>query len=433
MPSLLDELRNRELLAQASDEIALKAHLETGSRTVYCGFDPTADSLHIGNLVPLITLRRFQLHGHRPILLLGGATGMIGDPSGRSDERNLNSADVISGWVERIRAQVEGFLAFEGSTSPSNNAAIIVNNLDWTRDLSVIGFLRDVGKHFSVNQMMQRDSVRSRLERAGEGISYTEFSYMLLQAMDYAELAERYGCTLQIGGSDQWGNIVSGMDLVRRKLGREAFALTLPLLTKADGSKFGKTAEGAVWLDSRKTSPYSFYQFWVNSADADVVRFLRVFTFLDLEEIAALECEAAEAPERRAAQRRLAREVTRMTHGEAALMSAERITRALFDGQLEALSESDLAQLEQDGMDCTDIPSEHIGLLAALADSGLARSRSEARKLVQSKGVRVNGQVQTDPERQLHWQDALYGRFYLLRKGKKSWHMLVRNRAPAAG
>ncbi len=418
---LLDELRQRGLVAQTSDEEGLARHLQEGSRTVYCGFDPTAESLHIGNLVPLITLRRFQQHGHRPVLLLGGATGMIGDPSGRSAERNLNTSEVVAQWLERIRRQVEGFVEFHG-----NNAAVVVNNLDWTASLDVITFLRDVGKHFSVNQMIQRESVRSRLEREGEGISYTEFSYMLLQAMDYLELAQRYDCTVQVGGSDQWGNIVSGMDLVRRKLGRETFALTLPLITKADGSKFGKTAAGAVWLDPGKTSPYSFYQFWLNSADADVVRFLRVFTFLDLAEIAALERQVAEAPEERSAQRRLAGEVTAMVHGEEALASAERITRALFDGELGELSESDLAQLEQDGIDCTPVVDDNIGLLSALADSGLAKSRSDARKLVQSRGVRVNGQVQTDVERELDWQDALFGRFYLLRRGKKNWHMLVR-------
>ena len=421
MPSLLNELANRGLIAQVSDEPGLEQHLETGSRTVYCGFDPTADSLHIGNLVPLITLRRFQLHGHRPILLLGGATGMIGDPSGRSSERNLNDVDVIAGWVEEIRAQAERFLDFSG-----NQAAVVVNNLDWTRELGVISFLRDVGKHFSVNQMIQRESVRSRLTREGEGISYTEFSYMLLQAMDYAELADRYGCSVQIGGSDQWGNIVSGMDLVRRKLAKESFALTMPLITKADGSKFGKTAEGAVWLDPQKTSPYSFYQFWLNSADADVVRFLRVFTFLDREEIDALAREVAESPEGREAQRRLAREVTAMTHGEEAVASSERISHALFAGAIEGLSDRDLAQLEQDGMDCTRVLGDHIGLLAALADTGLAGSRGEARRLVQSKGVSVNGQVQTDVERELDWHDAIEGRYYLLRRGKKSWHLLVR-------
>ncbi|MBK81252.1 MAG: tyrosine--tRNA ligase [Gammaproteobacteria bacterium] len=423
--SLLEELRQRELLAQVSDEAALEAHLESGSRTVYCGFDPTADSLHIGNLVPLITLRRFQRRGHRPILLIGGATGMIGDPSGRSAERNLNTADTVSGWVDRIRGQVEGLVAF-GARADADSSAVIVNNLDWTADLTVIDFLREIGKHFSVNQMIQRDSVRSRLEREGEGISYTEFSYMLLQANDYAELAGRYGCSVQIGGSDQWGNIVSGMDLVRRKLGRESFALTLPLITRADGSKFGKTAEGTVWLDARRTSPYAFYQFWLNTADADAVRFLKIFTFLELGEVASIAAEAQEAPERRLAQRRLAEEVTTLVHGPDGLASAERITAALFDGDLAGLSESDLDQLAQDGMGCTDVADAEIGLLAALADSGLAKSRGEARKLVAGNGIRVNGAVQSDVERALDWQDALHGRFYLLRKGKKNWHMLRR-------
>jgi tyrosyl-tRNA synthetase len=426
--SLLEELRQRELLAQVSDAAGLDEHLESGSRTLYCGFDPTADSLHIGNLVPLITLRRFQRRGHRPLLLIGGATGMIGDPSGRSAERNLNSADVVGAWVERIRGQVEGLLAFDGGEGGDNNPAVIVNNLDWTAGLQVIDFLRDVGKHFSVNQMIQRDSVRSRLEREGEGISYTEFSYMLLQANDFAELAERYGCSIQIGGSDQWGNIVSGIDLVRRKLARESYALTVPLITKADGSKFGKTAQGTVWLDAARTSPYRFYQFWLNTADADAVRFLKIFTFLDLDEVARLDAEMAEVPEQRVAQRRLAQEVTGMVHGSEALASAERITAALFDGDLASLSGADLEQLAQDGMDCMDVSSDHIGLLAALTDAGLTRSRGEARKLVAGKGIRVNGQVQSDVERELDWQDALHGRYYLLRKGKKHWHMLRRTR-----
>jgi tyrosyl-tRNA synthetase len=419
--ALLQDLHQRGLVAQVSDDQGLARHLSDASRTVYCGFDPTSDSLHIGNLVPLITLRRFQLQGHRPILLLGGATGLIGDPSGRSAERNLNTADIVAGWVERIRRQVEKFVAFEGS-----NAAEVVNNLDWTAGLDVVSFLRDVGKHFSVNQMIQRDSVRSRLDREGEGISYTEFSYMLLQAMDFAELARRFGCSVQIGGSDQWGNIVSGIDLVRRQLGRESFGLTLPLITKADGSKFGKTASGAVWLDAAKTSPFSFYQFWMNCADADVVRYLRVFTFLDQSEIDALQREACEAPESRAAQMRLAREVTSLVHGPQALASAERITHALFDGDLAGLAEHDLAQLQQDGMAATAIAGPAFGLLDGLVAAGLATSKGAARKLVQGGGIRINGQVQVDPECQLEWQSGLFGRFYLVRKGKKTWHMLVR-------
>jgi tyrosyl-tRNA synthetase len=419
--TLIDDLARRGLIAQVSDQEGLKEHLETGSRTLYCGFDPTADSLHIGNLVPLLTLRRFQIQGHRPILLMGGATGLIGDPSGRSDERNLNSNEVVAGFVDKIRRQVEGFVEFSG-----NNGAVMTNNLDWTAGLDVISFLRDVGKHFSVNAMIQRESVRSRLDRDGEGISYTEFSYMLLQAMDYAELAERFNCTLQIGGSDQWGNIVSGMDLVRRRLQKDAYALTLPLITKADGSKFGKTASGTVWLDDERTSPYSFYQFWLNTADADVAHYLRVFTFVDLDEIDEIERSSEEAPELRAAQQRLADEVTALVHGAAALASSQRISQCLFKGDVAGLAEVDLEQLQQDGMDCTVLEPGTVGLLAALADSGLAQSRGAARKMVQGKGVSVNGLVQDDAERELDWGDALFGRFYLLRRGKKNWHLLAR-------
>ena len=428
--SVLQELENRGLVAQISDAASLAEHLATGSRTLYCGFDPTAESLHIGNLVPLLALRRFQQFGHRPILLLGGATGLIGDPSGRSDERSLNESGVVADWLENIRAQVEGLLEFSG-----NNAAVLVNNLDWTRDLDVISFLRDTGKHFSVNAMLQRDSVRSRLDREDEGISYTEFSYMLLQANDYVELAGRHECTLQIGGSDQWGNIVSGMDLVRRKLGCEAYALTLPLITKADGSKFGKTAAGAVWLDPRRTSPYGFYQFWLNTADADVEHFLNVFTFLPLDEIAALLAQLAGAAHERIAQKRLAAEVTRLVHGEQALASAERISAALFPGGLAGgladLTEDDLEQLLVDGMDCTEAVADS-GLLAVLADSGLATSRSQARKLVDGSGIRVNGAVQADPGRRLDFSDALFGRFYMLRRGRKNWHLVVLKGAVSA-
>ena len=287
----LDTLERRGLVAQVSDRKGLEEHLAGSPRTLYCGFDPTADSLHIGSLVPLLVLRRFQVEGHRPILLLGGATGLIGDPSFREDERGLNDETVVGGWVEKIRRQVEPFLDFEG-----DSGAIMANNLDWTRGMDVISFLRDVGKHFSVNAMIQRDSVRNRLDRAGAGISYTEFSYMLLQANDYLELARRHGCSLQVGGSDQWGNIVSGIDLVRRRLRRDVFALTVPLITRSDGAKFGKTAEGAVWLDPVRTSPYRFYQYWLNSGDADVIKYLKLFTFLDLEEIDALTGELREAP-----------------------------------------------------------------------------------------------------------------------------------------
>jgi len=422
--NVLDDLERRGLIAQVSDADGLRKHLSAEPRTLYCGFDPTADSLHIGNLVPLLTLRRFQLAGHRPILLLGGATGLIGDPSGRDAERSLNTQEVVGGWVGRIHDQVDRFLDFDGP-----DGAQIVNNLDWTAGLDVISFLRDVGKHFSVNAMVQRDSVRSRLDRDGEGISYTEFSYMLLQSMDFLELAQRHDCTLQIGGSDQWGNIVSGVDLIRRRLGRTAFALTLPLVTKADGTKFGKTAAGAVWLDAARTSPYRFYQFWLNTADADVVRFLNIFTFLGVADIDALADAVATEPQGRLAQRRLAEEMTRLVHGADALASAERISQALFSGTLDALTETDFEQLRQDGMDCAALGPGPVGLLAALADAGVAQSRGAARKLVAGKGLRVNGQVETEAERELDWSDAYFGRYYLIRRGKKHWYLLVRHTA----
>jgi tyrosyl-tRNA synthetase len=415
---LIDELLWRGLVAQASDLDGLRTHLSSCSRTLYCGFDPTADSLHIGSLVPLLTLKRFQMFGHRPILLLGGATGLVGDPSGRDTERSLNQGEVVAGWVEALHDQVAPFLDFSG-----NNAALISNNLDWTEKLDVITFLRDIGKHFSVNAMIQRESIKSRLDRTDQGISYTEFSYMLLQAMDYLELARRHDCTLQIGGSDQWGNIVSGMDLVRRHLGTDAFALTLPLVTKADGTKFGKTATGTVWIDRRKTSPYTFYQFWLNSADEDAGDFLRFFTFLPREEIEALEEGIKSAPAERAAQKALAEAVTELVHGESAVESAQRISECLFGGDVRALQAEDLAQLQQDGLATTRC-AQGAGLLSAMVEAGVAKSVGEARKLVQGGGVRLNSEVVDDPKLELDFGTALLGKYFVLRRGKKVYHLL---------
>ena len=419
MSSLLNALSARGLLAQVSDRAGLEEHLASGQRTAYVGFDPTAPSLQVGNLVPLLALRRAQLRGHRPIVVVGGATGLIGDPSGRADERALRDAGTIAEWVESIRAQVARFIDVEGAA-----AGRVVNNLDWTRDVGVIDFLRDVGKHFSVNAMTQRDSVRTRLARDGEGISYTEFSYMLLQAYDFLELARRYDCTVQLGGSDQWGNIVSGVDLVRRVLRRQAYALTTPLATRQDGAKFGKSAAGAVWLDAGRTSPYAFYQFWMNVADADVGRFLRCFTLLETEAIAAAEAAASARPEERPTQRLLASETTRLVHGEAALAAAQRISKALFSGDVSGLARDELALLAQDGMETTAIPAGE-GLLAALTAAGLAASNSAARRLVQSGGVWVNGVAETDAGKRLHAADALHGRYHVVRRGRKHWHMLV--------
>lgn len=421
--AFMDELRWRGLLTQVSDEQGLIDYLDSGCQSLYCGFDPTADSLHVGSLVPLLALRRFQLQGHRPLLLLGGATGMIGDPSGRDNERSLNELETVSNWTQALREQVSGFLEFD---TKDGTAAKIVNNLDWTRDLPVVEFLRDIGKHFSVNNMIQRDSVKSRLARTNEGISYTEFSYMLLQAMDFLRLAQNESCFLQIGGSDQWGNIISGIDLIRRYTGRSAFAFTMPLVTKADGTKFGKSAAGAVWIDPRKTSQYVFYQFWLNTADEDVVKFLKLFTFLSQSEIQSLEVEVLDRPELREAQKKLAQEVTTIVHGKQAVLAAERISAALFAGDIGQLLESDLRELQQDGMPCTSC-AVGTGLLAVIVEAGLTKSTGEARKLIQANGIKLNGDSIDDVGRGLTFEDALFKRFYLLRKGKKNYHLIIRS------
>ena len=419
--AFIGELRWRGLIMQVSDEEGLLDYLGSGQRALYCGFDPTADSLHIGSLVPLLALRRFQDQGHRPLLLLGGATGLIGDPSGRDDERSLNGSDTVGQWVEALRAQVERFLDFEAA---DGSAANIVNNLDWTEGLDVIDFLRDIGKHFSVNSMIQRESVKARLERVDQGISYTEFSYMLLQAMDFLRLAENDQCYLQIGGSDQWGNIVSGIDLIRRHTGNSAYGLTLPLVTKSDGTKFGKSASGAIWLDPKKTSPYTFYQFWLNTADADVGNFLRLFTFLDKQAISDLEALMEAHPERREAHRKLAQEVTRLVHGDDSLIAAERITAAMFAGDMSSLHEQDLMELHQDGLPSSTCAAG-TGLLTALVEAGLTKSTGEARKLIQGNGIKLNGNPVSDAKAVLTTDEALFRRFYLIRKGKKNYHLLV--------
>ncbi|MEM8499948.1 MAG: tyrosine--tRNA ligase [Pseudomonadota bacterium] len=423
---LLAEFEWRGLLSQASSPDELGTHLEGGTRAIYCGFDPTADSLHIGSLVPLLALRRLQVLGHRPILLLGGATGLIGDPSFKAQERALNGPEVVAGWVGKLRTQVEAFIDFECG----EQSAIIVNNLDWTADVPVLDFLRDVGKHFSVNAMIQKESVKQRIEREGEGISFTEFTYMVLQSFDFAKLNELHDCTVQIGGSDQWGNITGGIDLTRRMNKQQAFGITLPLVTKADGTKFGKTESGTVWLDPAKTSPYSFYQFWLNSADEDVYSYLRLFTFLGQGEIDAIEAADAEITGRHSAQGVLAAEVTRIVHGEAGLEAAQRISEALFSGELAKLSESDLEQLALDGLPCTELTGASMSLLDALVASGLAQTPrgeitlGQARKFIQGKAVRVNGQKISDIDAVLERETAMHSRFHLLKRGKKLFHLL---------
>lgn len=415
-PHLLDELTERGLVAQNSDPAALADHLAT-PRTVYCGFDPTAGSLHIGHLVPLLMLRRFQLAGHTPVALVGGATGLIGDPSFKATERSLNSADTVQGWVASLSAQIRALLpADEGLSAPQ-----LVNNGDWMGQMSALDFLRDIGKHFSVNAMLARESVRQRLARPDQGISFTEFSYALLQSQDFAVLNQRLGCTLQIGGNDQWGNITSGMDLTRRLHQAQVHGMTLPLITKADGTKFGKTEGGAVWLDPALTSPYAFYQFWLGTADEDVYRFLRYYSFMSLSEIDALEAEDAKRQGRKQAQQVLADELTELVHGKAALAAVQRISELLFSGDVARLGESDLAQLAQDGMPCSTVSGE-TDLVSLLVSCGLANSKRIARELLAAGAISLNGVIKQDE--QLSATDRLFGRYLLLRRGKKQYHLV---------
>lgn len=415
-PHLLDELTERGLVAQNSDPAALADHLAT-PRTVYCGFDPTAGSLHIGHLVPLLMLRRFQLAGHTPVALVGGATGLIGDPSFKATERSLNSADTVQGWVASLSAQIRALLpADDGLSAPQ-----LVNNGDWMGQMSALDFLRDIGKHFSVNAMLARESVRQRLARPDQGISFTEFSYALLQSYDFAVLHQRLGCTLQIGGNDQWGNITSGMDLTRRLHQAQVHGMTLPLITKADGTKFGKTEGGAVWLDPALTSPYAFYQFWLGTADEDVYRFLRYYSFMSLSEINALEAEDAKRQGRKQAQQVLANELTELVHGKAALAAVQRISELLFSGDVARLGESDLAQLAQDGMPCSTVSGE-TDLVSLLVSCGLANSKRIARELLAAGAISLNGVIKQDE--QLSATDRLFGRYLLLRRGKKQYHLV---------
>lgn len=416
---LVQELHDRGLVAQITDAQALDALLAKESVTLYCGFDPTADSLHLGHLVPVLVLKRFQLAGHKPIALVGGATGMIGDPSFKATERKLNTPDVIAGWVEKIRGQVAPFLNFEG-----DNAALMANNYDWFGGMGALEFLRDIGKHFSVNAMIKKESVQQRINRDEQGISYTEFSYSLLQGYDFAELNKRHGCQLQIGGSDQWGNITAGADLTRRLNQKHVFGLTLPLVAKADGTKFGKTESGTIWLDAKKTSPYAFYQFWLNTADADVYKFLHYFTFLSVPEIAAIEAADKASGTKPEAQRILAEQATELVHGKDALEAARRISASLFSGNLDALTESDLEQLAQDGMPGVQLEKSVTGLIEALVAAGLAKSKSEARTFIQSGSVSINGTKADALDHAFSDAERLFGRFTLLKRGKKNYGMI---------
>ena len=422
MDDIIDELSWRGLLAITTDIDELRKALNSGSVTIYCGFDPTAAGLHIGNLVQLLTLRRLQIAGHRPIGLVGGATGLIGDPSGKSSERVLNSPEVVAGWLERIRSEVSRFLDFDAGPS----SALIVSNLEWTGPMTALEFLRDVGKHFSVNRMLDRESVKARLEAGG--ISYTEFSYQLLQAMDFLELYRRYGCTAQIGGSDQWGNLVAGVDLIRRVEGASVHALATPLITKPDGTKYGKTEGGAIWLSADLMSPYAFYQFWLNVSDAEVPGLLKVFSFRSRAEIEAMAAESAERPAARLGQRALAEELTTLVHGADECRRAVAASQALF-------GQGELAEVDERTLEAAkaEIPSADVrigglnradGQLPSVADlmaeTRIVPSKSAARRAIAEGGAYLNNRKVTDADAVPAADDLLYGRFLILRRGKRT-------------
>ncbi len=418
--NIIQDLEQRGLIQQFTDEAGLKQHLTDNIVTLYCGFDPTADSLHIGHLVPALMLKRFQKAGHRPIALIGGGTGMIGDPSGRTDERQLNDEQTVDHFSEQIKQQLATILKFDGS----DNGAVVRNNKEWLGSLTLIEFLRDTGKHFGINYMLAKDSVQSRLEN---GISFTEFTYMILQSYDFMNLFDKENCTLQIGGSDQWGNITAGMELIRRtrKEVEEAkvFGLTVPLITKADGTKFGKTAGGAVWLDKDKTSPYEFYQFWINTDDRDVVKFLKYFTFLSIEEINQLETSLVEAPEKREAHIKLAEEITEMVHGEVALAQAKHITEALFSGDIKQLNGEEIKQGFKD-VPSSDITLQEQTLVELLVEAKIASSKRQAREDVQNGAIYINGERNQDLNYTLQSDDLIDGAFTIIRRGKKKYFLL---------
>jgi len=422
---IIEELEWRGLVSDCTDREGLAQRLAKGAVTLYCGFDPTADSLHVGNLVPLLALRRFQQFGHKPIVVAGGATGSIGDPSGKSAERQLLTHEQLKANIEGVKKQLASFLDFGEET----NAALMVDNADWTAPLSFLDVLRDVGKHFKVNAMVAKESVRARMEDRDVGISYTEFSYMILQALDYHHLCGQHQCELQIGGSDQWGNITAGIDLIHRRQNRQAFGLTLPLITNADGTKFGKTEAGAVWLDVARTSIYQFYQYWVRVDDRDVVRYLNFFTFLHRNEIEALARQHSEQPQARIAHKALAKEVTALAHGEAAANEAIRASEILFGGELDGITEATFREI------AGEVPTHEIGLdrfggeglwlPELLHEVGLAQSRGQARKDVRGGGVYVNNRRTDDEQHKLQSGDLLFGKYLLLRRGKRNYAVVL--------
>ncbi|HCX2378848.1 tyrosine--tRNA ligase [Staphylococcus aureus] len=413
---LIEDLKWRGLIYQQTDEQGIEDLLNKEQVTLYCGADPTADSLHIGHLLPFLTLRRFQEHGHRPIVLIGGGTGMIGDPSGKSEERVLQTEEQVDKNIEGISKQMHNIFEFG-----TDHGAVLVNNRDWLGQISLISFLRDYGKHVGVNYMLGKDSIQSRLEH---GISYTEFTYTILQAIDFGHLNRELNCKIQVGGSDQWGNITSGIELMRRMYGQtDAYGLTIPLVTKSDGKKFGKSESGAVWLDAEKTSPYEFYQFWINQSDEDVIKFLKYFTFLGKEEIDRLEQSKNEAPHLREAQKTLAEEVTKFIHGEDALNDAIRISQALFSGDLKSLSAKELKDGFKDVPQVT-LSNETTNIVEVLIETGISPSKRQAREDVNNGAIYINGERQQDVNYALAPEDKIDGEFTIIRRGKKKYFMV---------
>ncbi|HID8296642.1 TPA: tyrosine--tRNA ligase [Staphylococcus aureus] len=413
---LIEDLKWRGLIYQQTDEQGIEDLLNKEQVTLYCGADPTADSLHIGHLLPFLTLRRFQEHGHRPIVLIGGGTGMIGDPSGKSEERVLQTEEQVDKNIEGISKQMHNIFEFG-----TDHGAVLVNNRDWLGQISLISFLRDYGKHVGVNYMLGKDSIQSRLEH---GISYTEFTYTILQAIDFGHLNRELNCKIQVGGSDQWGNITSGIELMRRMCGQtDAYGLTIPLVTKSDGKKFGKSESGAVWLDAEKTSPYEFYQFWINQSDEDVIKFLKYFTFLGKEEIDRLEQSKNEAPHLREAQKTLAEEVTKFIHGEDALNDAIRISQALFSGDLKSLSAKELKDGFKDVPQVT-LSNDTTNIVEVLIETGISPSKRQAREDVNNGAIYINGERQQDVNYALAPEDKIDGEFTIIRRGKKKYFMV---------
>lgn len=413
---LIEDLKWRGLIYQQTDEQGIEDLLNKEQVTLYCGADPTADSLHIGHLLPFLTLRRFQEHGHRPIVLIGGGTGMIGDPSGKSEERVLQTEEQVDKNIEGISKQMHNIFEFG-----TDHGAVLVNNRDWLGQISLISFLRDYGKHVGVNYMLGKDSIQSRLEH---GISYTEFTYTILQAIDFGHLNRELNCKIQVGGSDQWGNITSGIELMRRMYGQtDAYGLTIPLVTKSDGKKFGKSESGAVWLDAEKTSPYEFYQFWINQSDEDVIKFLKYFTFLGKEEIDRLEQSKNEAPHLREAQKTLAEEVTKFIHGEDALNDAIRISQALFSGDLKSLSAKELKDGFKDVPQVT-LSNDTTNIVEVLIETGICPSKRQAREGVNNGAIYINGERQQDVNYALAPEDKIDGEFTIIRRGKKKYFMV---------